>query len=93
MFVFPITRPKLDRFAGMEPFEGQSFELVLCLLLSADQTLDIGFDSKSLGSARERSLISSSGWIVIVMGLWVVMIKAILRCFRSTVEAPAAGVG
>src|SRR5208337_1967371 len=49
MFVFPITRPDLNRLAGVEPFKGQSFKLVLCLLLSADQALNVGFDSKSLG--------------------------------------------
>jgi hypothetical protein len=49
MFMFPITRPDLNRLAGVEPFKGQSFKLVLCPLFSADQALNVGFDSKSLG--------------------------------------------
>lgn len=46
MLLFPITWPDLHRLTGVEPLEGQSFDLVLCLLISADETLYVGFDGK-----------------------------------------------
>ena len=55
MFLFPIAWPDLNRFTGVEPFEGQSFESVLCLLISAEKAVYVGFDGETLrlGSGAE----------------------------------------
>ena len=47
MFLFPVEWPDLNRFTGVETFEGQSFESVLCLLISAEET--VGRDGDAHG--------------------------------------------
>jgi hypothetical protein len=59
MFALPIIRPRLNRLTGVDPFEGQSLELVLYLLLSADQALHVGLDSKPL-SLRSGAYMKSN---------------------------------
>lgn len=41
MFLFPIARPGVDRFPGVQAFEGESFQSVLRGLVRADEARHI----------------------------------------------------
>jgi hypothetical protein len=49
MLVLPIRRSDFDRGVGTEPFEGERFQFLRSLLISADKALQVGFDAESLG--------------------------------------------
>src|SRR6267378_6139065 len=49
MLLLPIRRPYFDRHTGVEPFEGERFQLLRSLLISTDKALQVGFDGESLG--------------------------------------------
>ena len=58
MFFFPITRPGLDRFPGVQPFEGKSFKFVLRSLVRVDETRNIvgNGESRCFGSFAKSRL-------------------------------------
>jgi hypothetical protein len=48
VFLFPIARSSVDRFAGAQTFEGQSFQFVFRGLVRADETRHITGNGNSL---------------------------------------------
>src|SRR6266567_4328891 len=64
MLLFPITGTWFNRITGIEPFEGESFKLVVCLLVCAEETFDVGFRSDSgrlRSGAKSRFLFGMDG--------------------------------
>ena len=43
MFLFPITGQSLNRWTGVDPIEGESFQLIFRLLVGLNETLHVGF--------------------------------------------------
>jgi hypothetical protein len=66
MLGFPVSRANFDRIAGMNSIESQCRQFILGALFSAQQTLKVSFDGQTLGSGA-RSLVSSSGWMLMLM--------------------------
>src|SRR5216684_4576121 len=55
MFLFPVARPNLNRFTGIEPFQSQRLELGFCfssVLVRTDQTFHVRLQGKSLRLGR-----------------------------------------